>query len=210
MSVNVLGVDPTTGFANRPLDNTGVQYGLLALRDGAISVDQFLDVNAGIGGYDIDGNIVAQREAIDEKTAAIAYQVGAVTGAGPLQHLPIILRNFYSDAVGDIHTRFHAFSIRERLKQGGKDDPNLVLWTAPSANVAAQLLGNTPNSNAPVMLLDQWLTTGKKPADSGQHVHVAGRPEADRWLGALRRPGAVHRRIPDQGRPAHRGRRRHP
>ena len=72
MSVNVLGVDPTTGFANRPLDNTGVQYGLLALRDGAISVDQFLDVNAGIGGYDIDGNIVASREAIDAKTAAIA------------------------------------------------------------------------------------------------------------------------------------------
>ena len=28
ISVNVLGVDPKTGFANRPLDNTGVQYGL--------------------------------------------------------------------------------------------------------------------------------------------------------------------------------------
>ncbi len=180
MNVNILGVDPKTGFANRPLDNIGVQYGLLALRAGAISVDQFLDVNAGIGGYDIDGNIVPQREAIDAKTAAIAYQVGAVTGAGPLQHLPIILRNFYSDAVGDIHTRFHAFSIRERLKDGGKDDPNLVLWTAPSANVAAQLLGNTPNSNAPVVLLDQWLTTGKKPADA---VNTCTLPDGKKLTG---------------------------
>src|SRR5215472_5979627 len=35
--VNVFGRDPTTGFARRPIDNIGVQYGLEALNLGAIT-----------------------------------------------------------------------------------------------------------------------------------------------------------------------------
>ncbi len=46
-------------FAQRPLDNVGVQYGLKALNDGVITVDQFLDLNAMIGGFDIDFNHVS-------------------------------------------------------------------------------------------------------------------------------------------------------
>ena len=61
INVNVFGVDPDTGFARRPLDNVGIQYGLAALNAGVIDVDQFLDLNEHIGGYDIDGNIVAAR-----------------------------------------------------------------------------------------------------------------------------------------------------
>ena len=34
INVNVLGVDPDTGFARRPLDNVGIQYGLAALNAG--------------------------------------------------------------------------------------------------------------------------------------------------------------------------------
>ena len=51
--------------------------------------------------------------------------------------MPIILRNLYTDDVGDIHTRFHAFSIRERLAEDGDDDPNLLLWTAPTGDLVA-------------------------------------------------------------------------
>ena len=54
--MNLLGRDPDTGFARRPVDNTGVQYGLLALRSGTITVEDFLDVNRDAGGYDIDGH----------------------------------------------------------------------------------------------------------------------------------------------------------
>lgn len=39
------------GFALRTYDNIGVQYGLQALRAGAISVDTFLDLNARIGSW---------------------------------------------------------------------------------------------------------------------------------------------------------------
>src|SRR5262249_28171862 len=43
---NVYGVDPVTGFALRPFDNVGVQYGLEALQAGVITPEQFLDLNA--------------------------------------------------------------------------------------------------------------------------------------------------------------------
>jgi len=41
-TVNVFGKDPATGFALRPIDNVGVQYGLQALNAGVITADQFL------------------------------------------------------------------------------------------------------------------------------------------------------------------------
>src|SRR6185503_16068476 len=58
---NVYGTNAATGFALRPFDNVGVQYGLHALNTGAITVAQFLDLNERIGGYDNDANFVASR-----------------------------------------------------------------------------------------------------------------------------------------------------
>src|SRR5690606_16576163 len=46
MRANIYGRDPETGFGRRPLDNIGVQYGLGALNAGAITLDEFLDLNA--------------------------------------------------------------------------------------------------------------------------------------------------------------------
>lgn len=48
--VNIFGVDEY-GYARRDWDNVGVQYGLQALKDGDITVEQFLDINARIGGW---------------------------------------------------------------------------------------------------------------------------------------------------------------
>src|SRR5262249_6957796 len=52
--VNSYGRDPATGFARRPWDNVGIQYGLAAFNAGRISVEQFLDLNRRVGGYDND------------------------------------------------------------------------------------------------------------------------------------------------------------
>ena len=63
--VNIFGLRPPSrwgpveqeigrGFANRPYDNVGVQYGLRALASGRITTAQFVDLNAKIGGIDID------------------------------------------------------------------------------------------------------------------------------------------------------------
>ncbi|MBA1146706.1 hypothetical protein H0Z60_06500 [Ectothiorhodospiraceae bacterium WFHF3C12] len=48
---HIFGTDPATGFARLTYDNVGVQYGLQALKNGDISVDEFLLLNAHVGGW---------------------------------------------------------------------------------------------------------------------------------------------------------------
>ena len=129
--VNVYGRDPETGFARRPLDNIGVQYGLQALNDGVITTTQFLDLNAGIGGYDGDGNFRPERTVGDPEAIRLAYETGRLTnGGGGLATTPIIDYRAYSDdrEAGDVHTRYHSFSMRERLqKANGRADNHVML-----------------------------------------------------------------------------------
>ena len=129
-TVNVYGKDPVTGFARRPIDNVGVQYGLDALNSGTIAVDQFLAINESVGGYDKDARFVAARTVADTEATRQAYQTGRMTsGGGGLKDIPIIDYRAYSDdnAVGDIHLRYHSFSMRERLKKANGDADNQVM-----------------------------------------------------------------------------------
>lgn len=48
---HIFGVDPATGYARVTYDNVGVQYGLKALKNGDITVDEFLLINAHVGGW---------------------------------------------------------------------------------------------------------------------------------------------------------------
>jgi Tannase-like family of unknown function (DUF6351) len=57
--VNIYGVDET-GFARRPWDNVGVQYGLEALRDGLITPEEFIHLNANIGGWKQSNEMVTE------------------------------------------------------------------------------------------------------------------------------------------------------
>ena len=129
--VNVYGRDAESGFARRPLDNVGVQYGLQALNDGAITTAQFLDLNAGIGGYDGDGHFRPERTVGDPDALRLAYETGRLTnGGGGLAATPIIDYRAYSDdrELGDVHTRYHSFSMRERLqKANGRTDNHIML-----------------------------------------------------------------------------------
>jgi hypothetical protein len=166
---NEFGIDAKTGFANRPLDNVGVQYGLKAVNGGTITVDQFLDLNADIGGYDINGQPVAAREQSTPAQNRRAYATGRVlAGGGTLRTMPIITVNLYSDPYGDIHDRFRLFTIRERLRgKDGKVDRNELIWTRPSTgNIAAELTGNAFNPADAIVLLDRWLTGGYRPKEA--------------------------------------------
>ena len=51
--------DAPNGKGRLAVDNVGVQYGLLALQRGEITPEQFADLNAKVGGIDIDGNFIA-------------------------------------------------------------------------------------------------------------------------------------------------------
>jgi hypothetical protein len=168
-NVNQLGTDPATGFANRPLDNVGVQYGLRALEDGTIDVTQFLDLNEHIGGYDVDGTITPERETAPTAAFRRAYATGRVLqGTATVRRTPIIATNVYTDPQGDIHTRVRAFTIRERLRRAGRPpERNQVIWTRPSGgNLAAGLAGAGGDSATLTATLDEWLTEGERPANA--------------------------------------------
>ncbi len=125
-NINMYGRDPETGFARRPIDNSGVQYGLAALSEGSITVTQFLDLNEKIGGYDNDGNIVTTRSLADPLGLRAAYQNGLITNAGGgLGKLPIIDVRPYRDNLpeGDNHLKYHSFSLRERLQKANGTSP---------------------------------------------------------------------------------------
>ena len=129
-AVNVYGRDPATGFARRPIDNVGVQYGLNALNVGTISVNQFLDINETVGGYSNDALFVKARTVADTLATRQAYQTGRMTsGGGGLKDIPIIDYRAYADdnAAGDIHLRYHSFSMRERLVKANGDADNQVM-----------------------------------------------------------------------------------
>jgi Tannase-like family of unknown function (DUF6351) len=201
-NVNVFGTDSDTGFARRVLSSEGIQYGLEAFRAGVIDAEEFVTLNEEIGGWDIDGNIVQDRTMIDAETAALGYEVGAITGEGPLQELPIILRSPYTDPFGDIHTRYHAFSIRERLRVAGGDNPNLVLWTsaAGGGDLVGTLTGDVGGDD-PIAILDQWLTTGERPATA---VNQCTLPDGEVLTGGWElydEPGPCQAAFPVMGDP---------
>ncbi len=157
-TINVYGRDPETGFARRPLDNVGIQYGLAALNAGTISVDQFLELNEKIGGYDVDANVVASRNTADPIAVQAAYRSGRLTNAGlGLRETPIIDYRGYSDDLpgGDIHLRYHSFSMRERLaKQNGTWDNQVMLH---EDNRYGGYSSRSPLLLGALAQMDQWL-----------------------------------------------------
>lgn len=134
-TVNVYGTtanpfDPTQQLAQRPLDNVGVQYGLLALNQNAITAQQFLDLNQGIGGFDHDMNHVPERHRSDPQANKRAIESGRVLfGGAGLAATPIIDYRTYNDhrEGGDIHMIVHQFSTRQRLANANGHADNHVM-----------------------------------------------------------------------------------
>jgi len=149
--VNIFGRDPKTGFARRPHDNVGVQYGLGALNRGEISKEVFLDLNEKAGGYDIDVNWQAARTVADPDAIRIAYESGmSVSGGGGLRDTPIIDARGYSDPSGDFHESYHSFKARARLVKANGNADNQVMIKgagAPFTRAQAEL----------VTRMDRWL-----------------------------------------------------
>jgi len=130
--VNALGRDPQTGFARQPYDNVGVQYGLQALKDGAITVQEFLDLNEKVGGLGIDGEFVPNRSVGDTTAIERAYATGRVNDGENLT-MPIIHYRNYVDFANDIHTYHRTMAMWERLQKTNGTTSNVVRWTMPQA-----------------------------------------------------------------------------
>ncbi len=165
--VNVYGRDPKTGFARRPLDNVGIQYGLAALNAGKISKEQFLDVNEKIGGFDIDGNMVAGRMVADPIAVRAAYRTGRLNQAlGGMGTVPILdYRTYYDDLPGgDVHMRFQQFTTDARLLKATGTTDNRVMLTQDRRYGAFDT--KSPVLRDAIVQMDQWLTALSKDASN--------------------------------------------
>jgi len=161
--VNLLGKDPKTGFALRPLDNVGVQYGLAAFNAGKITFEQFLELNRKVGGFDADGNLIESRTTASPMSLRNAFKYGRInTGSGSLGSIPIIDFRTYVDKLGDIHDRVRTFSTRARLVRAhGSADNHVVLTNARGADR--------------VDLMDQWLAAIRRDQAPGTTMEKIAR-----------------------------------
>ncbi|MFO1184106.1 MAG: DUF6351 family protein [Bauldia sp.] len=169
---NIFGTDPKTGFARNPFDNVGVQYGLKALNDGVISWAQFLDINTRIGGHDVNGRIVAQRQAGDDLAIKRAYETGrVVSGTGGMADIPMISVRSYNDQDPlkrgdpnvDVHDGYHSQIVEDRLKAYNGTAANYVQFMTATfgyPQIDAQTVGGPLNSaNVDALeALDKWIT----------------------------------------------------
>ncbi|MGH3734111.1 MAG: DUF6351 family protein [Micromonosporaceae bacterium] len=160
--VNVLGRRPESvwspmeraagyGFAGLPLGNAGVQYGLDALRQGLITPAQFADLNAKIGGLDVDINPVAARTTGDFGAIARAYRSGAINMANQLSTVAII--NHGGPDPGLAHDYSHAFWTRARLEREQGHARNHVMWFGHTP-----LIGNPGYAVEALGQVDRWLS----------------------------------------------------
>ncbi len=175
-NANLYPPNSETGFAERPLDNVGVQYGWEAVLDKLITVDQFLDLNENVGGYDIDGQIVPARHEAPEAVVEASYRNGrALRGDGELRRLPVLLMNPYTDLSIDIHDRFRAFSIRDRMSVDGVRATNEVIWTRPGTSISELVNSTTVPIVEMVDGVQRWLEAlDQATAESGTPTDDAG------------------------------------
>jgi hypothetical protein len=159
-NINIFSADPNTGFARRPLDNVGIQYGLNALNAGQITKAQFIDLNRNVGGYDNDGKFVATRTVADPVALDLAYRTGQVTyGGNGMRHTPIIDYRGYVDLPADVHQFFHSHSMRERLRAvNGSLENHVMLVNSATAAEGGHFNHNNVVLAHTVDQMDQWVT----------------------------------------------------
>ena len=191
--VNIYGTDEH-GFARSPWDNVGVQYGLAALQSDAITAEQFLDLNANVGswkpshemvqevcpfvstspavcaviGVDVwssrnmnlspDGGATpAARREGNQEAGYAAYRSGMVF-RGKID-IPIIDWRHYLEDELDMHNSHQSFAARQRLLNYDGDASNQVIWFTDARPARA-----SDQTAQAFLVLDEWITTGKKPA----------------------------------------------
>jgi hypothetical protein len=148
--VNMFGRDPKTGYANLPFSNRGIQYGLDALRTGAITPQQFADLNAHVGGLDDNGAFSAARIEGSDLALQRAYTDGGVDTASNLNDVAII--DLRGPDEGSFHDVYRTYAMRDRLLQNFGTAANQILWQGP-----VPLIGDSTFADASVFAMDGWL-----------------------------------------------------
>ncbi len=149
--VNMFGRDPSTGYANVPFSNVGIQYGLAALQAGQITPQQFADLNAHLGGLDVNGYISPSRNSGQLTAFQRVYQDGGVDTASNLNQVAII--DLRGPDEGSFHDVYRTYALRDRLLRNFGTAANQVLWQGP-----VDLIGDPSFADASVFAMDGWLS----------------------------------------------------
>ena len=180
--INVLGPRPKRiwskqekedghGFGAIPLSDVGVQFGLGALRDGAITPSQFVDLNVKIGGATIDLAHTKSRLQATRTSLRNAYQSGAINETNNLAGTAII--DLRGPDPGAFHDAYRSFAIRARLeREQGHFPRNQVIWYGQTP-----LIGDPTYTTKGLLAMDRWLTAVEK---DDRHVSLAKKVSGDR------------------------------
>jgi hypothetical protein len=164
-AVAIFGKVKDTDRAPTTNDNVGVQYGLKALVDGAITAEDFVTINEVVGGVDFDSNNVSERSVGDPDAIATAYRAGIVSDGSHLAQTAIIdLRGFDDTNLPlgtpgrfGIHHVWRSFALRARLDDANGNHDNHVMWRFGTGLIAP------PDVTLEAFLtMDKWLTALKK------------------------------------------------
>jgi hypothetical protein len=148
--INVFGAREADGFARRPADNVGIQYGLDGLLAGTLLPANFVDINTKLGGVDIDYNYTPERSPGDPLALQRAYRSGAVNTATNLDQVAII--DYRGPDPGAFHDVYRTYALRERLEREHGTAGNQILWRG-----TVPLLGDATYADEAVFAMDRWL-----------------------------------------------------
>ncbi len=190
---DIFGVNPANGYAYNTYDNVGVQYGLLSLTRGEITPTEFLNINAGVGGwqkswemsppgepfqsasfFDVwsyrNANDVASPgfSGIAPRTVGDLSALQAAYRSGLVflgaVNLPIIDILDYLEPELNMHASRESFAIRQRLIDARGDADNQVIWGIPGdVGVDYAVTNLAPKA---LEIETRWLLTHQRPADA--------------------------------------------
>ena len=172
-NIAVFGTRGASGYAKTPLDNVGIQYGLLALNKGEIDAEQFVALNERIGGYDINGQWQASRMRADEGAAEISHASGRVAHGKGLGEVAIIagvnwqiLEEHYGDHNNQVLWRYKG--TPPQFDERRFDAMNSWLG-AIEADASAKSLREKIVANKPAVAVDScWNSTSGWVTDAGR------------------------------------------
>lgn len=164
---NVYGVDDDGKGLRTIPDAIGVQFGLQAFHDDVITAEQFLALNAGVRGIDIDGNSTAERS----EASVAAIERGFATGrfnvtSGGLGYTPVIEFRQYTDPTGDFHDSYRSAVLRERMLEAHGDAGTHVSWRGAGGT-------NGVMTARALEKMDEWLTNLVQVGELGQGSRAA-------------------------------------
>ena len=176
-AINVFGPEPMAlwsaneikvghGFVRSPIDNVGVEYGLGALKNGQITPAEFVDLNAKIGGLDIDASPIAARSDGASPALARAYRSGMINEANNLGQTAII--DCRGPNPGLFRDAYRAFAVRARLDRANGTHANQLIWEGPEP-----LFADPHCELNSFIAMDRWLTAIERdhsPASVSQKV----------------------------------------